>query len=225
MNSFLSNAVVIAVATATYIASPPPASAALVLQLESGGVKETIYDGGANDGEGLAGLVGYSGVIGGWKLNLSTGFGNSLSSFFGVHLNSVNMSSSGSSPLTVRMTETNLRYGLPDGAFLPISGAIGGVSGGDIDFALFADDGNAEFGKSSKLWAESATKGAFSATGGSYMVTSDPFSLTLEVTMDHHSSAKITSFDFEGRVPEPATLALFGLALIGLGFSTRKRWA
>lgn len=216
---------VAAIVIAAGFAAPIPASAALVLQLEdsSGGIV-TVQDGGVGDLNATAGAVTFLGSVGGWVVNVSTVIGNALTSWFGVDLNSVNVSLPGAGALSVRMTETDLNFGMPAGTVLPINGAIGGTTGGSISYALYADDGNAAFGKTTTLWSGAATGPAFSATGGSYMTTTDPFSMTLEVTMDHRApgSYNTTSFDFAGSVPEPGTLALFGVALLGLGAAARR---
>lgn len=217
---------VAAMAIAAGFAVPLPASAALVLQLEdsSGGIV-TVQDGGAGDMNAEVGAVTFVGAVGGWFVNVSTAIGNTLTSFFGVDLSSVNLSAPGAGSLSVRMTETNLNFGMSAGTVLPINGAIGGTTGGAVSFGLFADDANAEFGMTNTLWSGTASGPAFSATGGSYLSISDPFSLTLEVTMDHSAagSQNATSFDFTGSVPEPGTLALFGVALLGLGAAARRR--
>lgn len=61
------------------------------------------------------------------------------------------------------------------------------------------------------------------AMGGSGLLSSGPYSITLAVTIDSHGAADTVSFDDEFDLPEPATLSLLGSGLLGLGMALRKK--
>jgi hypothetical protein len=214
------------VAASMLMAAPLAASAAIALQLDDSstvGVDQLIVDGGPGDIDGLVdGKITYLGSAGNWTINVSTGLGNGVLAAFGIDLNSVNVSGAGAGILTLAFTETDLNFGAAGPT--SVTGGIGGTAGGTLGYALFADDGNNAFGTGSTVFSGSAGPGAFSASGGSSVALNDPFSLTLQVTIDHQGvSGRSSSFDFEGNVPEPASLALVGVALLAAGATARRR--
>ena len=64
----------------------------------------------------------------------------------------------------------------------------------------------------------------FSNQNSTTLNLSNPFSLTLVADITHYGS-KTTSFDFASQVPEPSSVALFTLGLLGAGASARRRKA
>lgn len=213
-------------AASLLVAAPLTANALIALQLDDSatlGIDKLIFDGGVGDADGLVdGKITFLGAAGNWSINVSTGLGNGVLADFGIDLNSVNVSGAGAGVLTVSFTETDMNFGA--GGPTAVSGGIGGTAGGTIGYKLFADDSNAQFGTASTVFTGASGSGAFSGSGGGYVSLTDPFSLTLQVTIDHLGVAgKSTSFDFEGKVPEPTSVALLSLALLGAGVATRRR--
>ena len=166
------------------------------------------------DGDGMLNLTG---VFGSWSITANTGFANP---FVGndyvdvMHLNSVNVSG-GVGNLSIMLTEIdfgNSNYRLN----------VGGTTQGLVDFSAYADLLNTEFGMATELYAESFGSGAFSGTTFGNILD-DSYSATLVANINHAGAGQITSFDFEIKIPEPAPMALMGLALLVLGFVGRRQ--
>jgi len=161
----------------------------------------------------------HGGTVGTWTLSNSTGVGNGWSSIFGIDLNSVSASSTAGGTLRITFTETDLNFGSLGP--LTVDSSIGGTTQGTISYSSWIDDANAAFGHGQQLFSGTSSGGAFAASGSALAAASDPFSLTLQVDITH-VGAKLTSFDFGATVPEPGTLALLSIAMLGAGVATRR---
>jgi PEP-CTERM motif len=202
-----------------------PAQATLILQLSDGTTTINVNDGGAGDLNGDVGAITFIGAVGSkWNINVSTAIGTALyPGGFGIDLNSINLSN-GAGTLRVAMTETDLNWGAPGVTSTHVGGAIGGTTAGTVSYGLYTDNANVAFGTGSTVFTGTGSNPVFSGTGGADINLADPFSMSLILDITH-TRAGATSFDFEGKVPEPGTTALLGLGLLGLGFSRRRRSA
>lgn len=215
--------------TAALLSAPLAANAVLVLHLDDlsvGGLEINITDGGAGDSNPLVGAITYVGAVGGWTLSVTTALGNDLYSGFGIDLNTVSV---GAGQLQLSMSETGLMYGAGPAASLPVTAAINGNSSAGstlVDASVYVDDSNASFGMGTLIYSDNlqaiGAGNGFSGVGTTSATLTDPFSMSAFVKLTHFGN-QTTSFDFQSYVPEPGSLALAGLALVGLGVASRRK--
>lgn len=170
------------------------------------------------DSDGVVNLIS---AIGSWNINVVTGVGNPVigtPEIYGLHLNSIN-AGGGTGTLTVMITDTNLTK-----LNTPFITSLGGVTGGMASFATYVSASNTEFSLDTLLSSTGSYSGAFSDTDSSYINgLLGPYSTTLVGSITHDQRWDISSFDYEIKVPEPMTLALFGAGLLGMGLIGRRK--
>lgn len=195
-------------------------NATLTLTLEdlSTATLVTVVDNGVGDTNGTEGLITFGGSVGVWNATLSLGAGTAVLDPFGIDLFSAALLNTAASTLRVSLVETGLSEF--SGGLASVTGSIGGTTTGVVDYDLMVDAATAFSGSS----VDHTTGGlAFSDSGSSSMFLSDPYSLTLSVDITHAAAMGDTTLDFRASIPEPTSLALISLALLGAGAATRRR--
>jgi hypothetical protein len=213
-------------AGALLLLSGPAAQAVPTLRLSDGITTVTVADGAFNDMTAAVGAVTFSGAIGVWTVNVSTGasdpaLGTPTSP--SMDINSLDISG-GAGTLTIWFSD-DFFGPTSSGVSASIGGTINNKPGSSLTYKTYADGSNTLFAETLLLTSQSFTSGAFSgdASGG---LPSDPYpapySLTQKLVITH-AGAGATSFDATLMVPDGgSTVALLGFALLGIEGLRRK---
>jgi hypothetical protein len=196
-------------------------SIALALLDSLGNSSGVIIDGSAGDADPTDGVVSFSGVIGDWAVNTTSGSGG-VPGVMG--LSSLNASASTTSTLFVLFTQ------LDDTTISPFEGTFFGVmENGVAAYGAFGDASNTGFAQTSAIGAFGPfTAGnAFQTFAGSFIglgPASGPFSLT-QLFVITGSGQGLTVFSGQGTLhpaPEPVSLILVGSGVAAAGLRARR---
>lgn len=215
---------ILAIALGGFLA--PHESSALSLRLDVGGgpIDVNVNDNGAGDLNGSNGAIVFTGPVGNFTLNVTTGvsfpqMGSPSQPF--MDLNSINQSGGTGGTLVISLSQQGFTT-IPNEAF---NASIGGTkgAGGSVTYETFWDPTNTLFAQTNSLTnSGTITNSPFANARTGLGGGTGPFSLTQVITITHAAGARLTSFDAELSVPEPASVLLLGLALLGLGMWSRR---
>ncbi len=181
------------------------------------------------------GVVMFSGSVGAFSVQITAGTSKpmigspTLARLDMFNMTVTSMGHPTSTPHSLRIMLTDTDYVLN----LSKTGSMGSLyldAGGTTDGAVsgFAeiDLGNKEFSIGSggpivTLFTPILGPGAFSFAGHTSTGLSNPFSLSITVLITHSDPKDATSFNFVASAPEPTSLALIGVGV--LGFVARRR--
>lgn len=209
-----------AVAAAVLAVAPFTANAALIMRATTGGNTVTVTDNGVGDLNGATGGIGYFGTLGTWEFTMA--MGTSEVNPFAMHLTSSVTGTAGDAPITIMLTQTGLTAGSSPLWFV----ADGGGSGaGTASWSTWVDDTNTAFGQGTLVHA---SNGYSTSWGSETTLLSGLYSATIVTTIDYSQLRYYygwlgSSLDVTVKVPEPASLGLLGLALMGVGAGKFRR--
>jgi hypothetical protein len=206
---------------AALVTGPTPASAVATISLFDGSNTVSVFDGGPGDLCAAAGCVTFSGPLGVWNINVTTGISDSPFPF--MDLNSIDRST-GAGTLKILLGDTDFTRGAGPHQ-VALGSAIGGTTAGSVTWHSGLNDSNINpvtscCDQTGSLHGPLGP-GAFSQTNQDTYTADGTFALALEVNITH-TGAGVTSFDYEGKVPGPATLLLLGFGLVAAGALRRR---
>jgi len=212
----------------TMAVTAAPAHAGFVLSLTDGLTTVVVPDNSGGDSFSAADVIQYSNATfdAFWSIVVNTGIHDVSTGTVQPQLHlSVTATSLGDTTgrdLYVSLTDTGFTT---DPAVHTLQ--MGGTTIGKVSAFDYRDNGNSEFGGSQLNSIGPLGAGSYNGTATSALFSGAPVPYSVTIRgLFHHGRSGTSSGDFDlstSQVPEPASLSLLGLGLVGLAARTRRR--
>lgn len=204
------------------------ANAAFVMTLDDLGdsnAATVISDASLLDINNILGVITYTGSVGAFNINVTTGVSKPILTTGGLDLNSIDVN--GATPGTLRIGITDTDF---VGDFSALVASYGGTTQGSVAFNYLLDSNNTEFGgvsfASAAFTASAPANFSFSDDITALISSATPYSLTIWADITHTGSFQLTSFDATitpTEVPEPSAFLLYMSSLASLFMFFRRK--
>jgi hypothetical protein len=199
-------------AAAAFVSSAATAEASFVLRLTSGATVITIDD--ATDAAPNNGAVNYAGDINGFTVNILGGLSEPATTDPIMNLTYQIFRTGGSGDLLIELTDSNYSF-LPSSLGTTFNTT---AESGTVRYSAYYDSASAEFSTANAIVVNGSSP--LDVVGGG---PGGPGSLYFRVNMVGATGTNSGDASIYN-APEPTTMALFGMALLGLGGAVRRRF-
>ncbi len=167
---------------------------------------------------GNGGNLNWVGNVGNWNLNVESILTYPLYGTQAVpRIDFSSQNLGGTGTLTIMACVTGFVPSMQEAGF---SGLYGGTTAGTVEFSAFSSNITGFFDTNNLIWDSGILTGAFSSTfGGDVPAGAVSYTLMAQITAPAGSA---NSFDIDFKVPEPTSLLLLGLGLLGIAGIRRK---
>jgi len=171
-----------------------------------------------------AGVVTFSQSLGDFFINVTTGLSKPILTGGSplMDLNTVNVQMwGGAHTLVIAFSDTD--FDIYGGRITTTYGGTLNGTGASVEYSAYYDAGNALFAQGTLIGTGGSGSGAYSGYADGGWSPNGLYSVTEILTLTTGGGQTVFSGDFAVNVPEPGTLALIGLALLGFAAAYRRR--